>query len=341
MRSSPLPRAWGSPPANAALRRNVEDFQVDEELGYAPDGEGQHLLLRVRKRGANTQWVARQLARVAGVPSRGVGFAGLKDRHAVTTQWFSIDLAGKREPDWSALDTEEIRILEIVRHRRKLRRGGLKGNRFTLVLRELDGDREAVEERLRLIGEKGVPNYFGEQRFGAGDSNLQQALALFRGEIRIGDAHRRGIYLSAARSLLFNRVVGERVKRGCWRTALPGEATILAGSRSFFTAEILSPEIQRRIAEGDLLPSGPLWGKGDSPVRGEALELERAALRGFEAWCQGLESAGLKQERRATRLQPERLSWEWLGRDRLRLCFFLPAGGYATVLVRELVYTHP
>ncbi len=337
MESSLLPRAWGGPLGSAVLRSRPEDFQVDEDLGFSPDGEGQHLLLRIRKRDANTQWVARRLARLAGVPLKAIGFAGLKDRHAVTTQWFSIDLAGKPEPDWEVLETEGIRVLEVARHGRKLRRGALRGNRFTLLLRELQGEREAIGQRLHLLAEKGVPNYFGEQRFGRNDTNLRQAAALFKGELRVRDRHRRGLYLSAARSLLFNRVLAWRVSKGCWRRALPGEVVLLSGSRSFFTVEALDEAIERRLAEGDLLPSGPLWGRGTSPARGEALALERAALQGCETLCKGLESAGMRQERRALCSRPEGLSWEWIGSDRLRLDFRLPAGEYATTLLRELV----
>ncbi len=330
------PRAWGTPPAVAVLRQKPDDFRVDEELGFSPDGEGQHLFLRICKRDSNTQWVARQLARVARVPLKAVGYAGLKDRRAVTSQWFSLDLAGKAEPDWGMLESDGIRLLEKVRHGRKLRRGSLAGNRFTLVLRALEGDREAVEQRLRRIEREGVPNYFGEQRFGRDGANLQQALALFQGEIRIRDRHRRGICLSAARSMLFNRVLGRRVEAACWQHVLPGEAVMLAGSRSFFSMADLTSDIERRVAEGDLLPSAPLWGRGDSPAQGEALALEKAALEGLEAWCRGLEAAGLRQERRATLLRPQRFSWEWLGKGALRLRFFLPAGGYATAVVREL-----
>ncbi len=337
MPSEPLPTAWGGPPARALVRSAAEDFQVDEELGFAPDGQGQHLLLRIRKRDINSEWLARRLARVAGVAPRSVGFAGLKDRRAVTTQWFSIDLAGEAEPDWSELESERIRILQVARHRRKLRRGSLAGNRFSLVLRQVEGDRGALEQRLHRIAAEGVPNYFGPQRFGRGGENLQRAAALFRGELRGAGRHRRGLYLSAARSLLFNRVLAVRVEQGSWREALEGEALLLAGTRSFFVAERLDEAIRRRVAAGDLLPSAPLWGEGDSPARGSAAALEREALEGYQEWCRGLKLAGLRQERRALCLRPERLAWEWLEEGSLRLDFFLPAGGYATVLIRELV----
>ncbi len=332
-----MPHAWGRPVVAAAIRSVPEDFQVDEEPGFTPDGEGQHVLLRIRKRNANTQWLARQLARFAEVPARDVGFAGLKDRCAVTTQWFSIDLAGKAEPDWSAFDSQDIQVIEVVRHGRKLRRGALRGNHFVLVLRQIEGNREKLEHRLHQIRHNGVPNYFGEQRFGQNSSNLDQADGMFRGKIRVRDRHKRGLYLSAARSLLFNRVLAERVRNGTWQRILPGEVVMLAGSRSFFTVDSLSEQIEQRFASGDILPTAPLWGRGRSAAQNQALALETAALLEFQSWCEGLESAGLKQERRPLQLQPGDLAWEWTGEETLRLDFFLPAGSYATVVLRELV----
>ncbi len=342
MESSHLPCAWGNPVGAAVVRASPEDFQVDEVLGFPPEGEGQHLLLKIRKRNTNTQWLARQLARFARVPARSVGFAGLKDRCASTTQWFSIDLAGKREPVWSTFNSEQVQILETARHSRKLRRGSLQGNRFTLLLRQLDGDRRELESRLQQIAADGVPNYFGEQRFGRDNANLKQAEALFGGKIRVSNRHKKGLYLSAARSLLFNQVLARRVMNATWRRVLPGEVVMLAGSRSFFTVDALSEQIEQRLAAGDIQPTAPLWGRGLPLARDQALFLETAALQGFQSWCNGLEAAGLKQERRPLQLRPVALDWEWLGEERLRLSFFLSAGGYATAVLRELVtFTTP
>ncbi len=336
MESNPLPHAWGTPPAKAVIRSVPEDFQVDEEPGFPPDGEGQHVLLRIRKRNTNTQWLARQLARFAEVSARDVGFAGLKDRCAVTTQWFSIDLAGRVEPDWSALDSENIKVIEVARHRRKLRRGTLQGNRFTLMLRQVEGDKDELERRLHQISHKGVPNYFGEQRFGHNGTNLEQADAMFRGKIRVRDRHKRGLYLSAVRSFLFNRALAERVKNGSWQSALSGEVVMLAGSRSFFTIDTPSGEIEQRLASGDIRPTAPLWGRGRSAAQDQALALETEVLMEFQSWRDGLESAGLKQERRLLQLQPKNLAWNWTGEEALCLSFFLPAGSYATAVLREL-----
>ena len=339
----PLPPwayAAGPPPVAGLLRHRPEDFVVDEVLGFEPDGEGEHVLVRLQKRGANTDWAARQLARLAGVRPAAVGYAGLKDRHAVTSQWFSVQLAGRGEPDWSALAGEGLEVLAAARHRRKLRRGALAGNRFELVLRQLSGETGELEGRLQTVVERGVPNYFGAQRFGRGGGNLERAEALFAGRLHERNRTRRGLYLSAARSFLFNQVLSRRVAEGSWDRALTGEVLVLAGSRSFFLAETPDAETERRLAEGDIDPSGPLWGRGELPSRGAARELEEAVVEPFPLFREGLEAAGMDQERRPLRLRPEGLEGglEDGGRS-LRLRFTLPAGAYATTVLRELVAT--
>ncbi len=342
--SSPLPpslpdwpRALGMPEAYARVRACPEDFRVDELRDSETDGEGEHLLLHIRKRNRNTEEVARALARHAGVRARDVAYCGLKDRVAVTTQWFSVWLPGKPDPDWSPILGEDLELLGQVRHRRKLQRGGLRGNRFTLLLREMQGDREALGNRLATVLEYGVPNYFGEQRFGRDGGNLAAALAMFAGR-RVKDRHRRGLFLSAARSFLFNEVLAARVHDASWNRALSGEVLQLAGSRSFFVSEVIDDEIVARLASGDVLPSGPLWGRGELPSIAAARAVEEVVLAAHRDFCKGLEKAGLKQERRALRLPVADLQWQWLdGGQDLQLTFSLSAGTYATAVLRELV----
>lgn len=331
------PRVQGQPEFTGIIRSCPEDFRVDEELGFEPDGEGEHLLINLRKRNRNTDQVARELARHAGVRARDVSYCGLKDRVAVTTQWFSIWLPGKPDPDWSAVEDDDVQVITQARHRRKLPRGALRANRFTIVLRDIQGDRDALEQRLATIKENGVPNYFGEQRFGRNGSNLQSAQAMFAGR-KVKDKHLRGLYLSTARSFLFNEVLAERVRAGNWNQVLPGEALMLAGSRSYFIANELDDEVLRRHAEKDVLPSGPLWGRGELPPKLEAQALELSVLAGQTMFREGLEKAGLKQERRSLCLSVEDFQWQWLPEgEHLQLQFSLPAGCYATSVLRELV----
>ena len=334
-----LSYAYGVPPVSGVLRTHPEDFFVDEVLGFEPDGEGEHVLLQIEKRNTNTQWLADQLARFAGIPKRDVSYAGMKDRHAVTRQWYSLGLAGAAEPDWNNLNIDNVRVLQHARHRRKLRRGTLQGNRFHLVIRNLQGDTASLESRLQHIAQAGVPNYFGEQRFGHDGANLQQAMAMFQGK-RIKDRHKRSLYLSAARSYLFNELLSQRVARGDWNRAIPGDVMLLAGSNSYFVPEVNDATIQQRLASFDIHPSGCLWGKGDTPAQAEAAELERTLAQAHPVLCRGLEQAGLKQERRALRLPVADLQWELKAPEQcLVLRFFLPAGAYATTVLRELVVT--
>ena len=331
-----LPYAHGGPPASGRVRERPEDFRVDEIPSFEPDGEGEHLLLRIRKTEANTEWVARRLASHAGLPVAAVGYAGLKDRHAVTTQWYSVHLGLGRDPDWTSLNAEGVEILAAVRHRRKLRRGALRGNRFRIRITGLTGYLEALEGRLARVKQLGVPNYFGAQRFGNREGNLHAAHALFTGEVRRVKRHLRGLWLSAARSQLFNQVLALRVERGDWGRLLTGERAQLAGSHASFLVEALDQELIERCSSFDIAPSGPLWGSGEALARGEVAALERQVAGDFPIWIQGLAAAGMKQERRSLRLQVEGM--EWVNRDHvLEIGFELSAGGYATAVLRELV----
>ena len=334
-----LSYALGVPPVSGVMRARPEDFFVDEVLGFEPEGDGEHVLLHIEKRNTNTQWLADQLARFAGIPKRDVSYAGLKDRNAITRQWFSLGLAGAAEPDWASLSIDNVQVLQHARHRRKLRRGTLQGNRFQLVIRELQGDLAALEARLQQVAEQGVPNYFGEQRFGHNGANLQHAHAMFQGK-RIKDRHKRSLYLSAARSGLFNELLSARVAAGNWDQAIAGDVMLLAGSNSYFVPDTIDAEIRQRLATFDIHPSGRLWGKGESSAQAQAAELEANVAQAHPEFCRGLEQAGLKQERRSLRLPVTGLKWELdASQQQLRLDFFLPAGSYATTVLRELVQT--
>ena len=334
--SGTLPRAHGPALLSARIRSVPEDFFVEELDGFAASGSGEHLLLTVEKRGMNTAFAARRIAQWAGIDEAGIGYAGLKDRHAVTRQRFSVHLPKKIAPDIEALESDDLRVLAHAWHAKKLPRGALAGNRFELVLRDVAGDRAAIDARLQAIGARGVPNYFGEQRFGRGGDNVAKALAMFGGRRVRRDE--RTLLLSAARSQLFNRVLAARVEHGSWDRALEGEVWILDGSRSVFGPEPWDDTLAARLAAFDIHPSGPLWGAGAPRATDEALAVETAALDDAESLAlrQGLERAGLKQERRALRLRPADLAWEWPAADRLRLAFALPPGTYATAVLAEL-----
>ena len=329
-------RAHGEAALTARIRSVPEDFAVDEIDAFVASGAGEHLLLTVEKRGMNTAFAAKRIAAWAGVAESAIGYAGLKDRHALTRQRFSVWIPKKIAPDIDTLQSEDLRVLEHAWHSRKLPRGALAGNRFALTLREVEGDTAAIEARLNAIAERGVPNYFGEQRFGRGGDNVSKALSMFAGR-RVA-REERGHLLSAARSELFNRVLAARVAASCWDTGLDGEVWVLDGSRSVFGPEPWSDVLAERLARFDIHPSGPLWGRGELRTQADARALELATLddEHLRALRDGLERAGMDQERRALRLRPEGLDFDWPEPGVLRLRFSLPAGCYATTVLAEL-----
>ena len=329
------PTAHGAPLITGTFKHSPIDFQVTERLPFAPNGQGEHVLLQIRKVGMNTQDVARRIARCAKVSDRLVSFAGLKDKQAVTTQWFSVQIPIKTEADWSDLPSEHLTVLQALRHDRKLRRGAVATNHFIITLREVKGDIPALVDRMRHIVTAGVPNYFGAQRFGRDAQNLLQAERLFAGTIS-PPRFERGIYLSAARAWLFNQLLAQRIELANWNQPLPGDVFWLQGTKRFFSNEQVDATLQQRVAAGDIHPTGTLWGKGELLTQLAARELELSVMHRYAGFAQGLETAGLEQDRRALRVMP--LQFEHVHdpvAKTLTVKFELPAGAYATAVLRE------
>ena len=335
--STPWPTAHGPAPARGRIRVEPEDFRVEEVLGFEPDGAGAHLLLTVEKRGANTGWVAAALARAAGVHPREIGYCGHKDRQALAVQAFTLPLPlGRPLEPWLEHAGEGYRVIGAARHGRKLRPGSHRANRFTLRVRALEGARDALEARLALIAARGVPNYFGPQRFGRGGANLARARAWAEGGAPPRERSQRGFALSAARSHLFNNVLGARIASGDWDRLRPGEAVLLDGRRSFFAAPVIDATLEERCATMDVHPSGPLPGREPSPATGAALELESAVLATEPALLALLVAEGLEHERRSLRLPVRELAWRLEGEE-LVVSFVLPRGSFATAVLHELL----
>ncbi|CAM4004382.1 tRNA pseudouridine(13) synthase TruD [Psychrobacter arenosus] len=398
-----LPQPAALPIQRATHKICPEHFIVNEQLDIEFSGEGEHLWVFIQKTGMNTVHAAKLLADWAGIPERDVGYSGLKDRQAVTTQWFSLRIPNRTLPevafnpslandtvlneqnesaavaiktaDETTTQQEQIAVLEQHWHNKKLSRGAHKANQFILTLTEVQADDQAaVEARLQQITQDGVPNYFGGQRFGHGGNNISEALKWFHDEAlkaassidkvpansanhsedklgkrgnrkkerkiskRLREQH--SMRLSAARSLIFNRILATRVADNTWNSGLVGEVFNLAGTGSIFASDTLDATLLERVQAQDIHPTAPLWGLDNDKVIGEARELEEQIIASepvLTRLAQGLEAQQIKAQRRALRLVPQELAWQWLDEASLQLQFSLPTGSYATSVLYSLV----
>ncbi|KTD45312.1 hydrogenase [Legionella quinlivanii] len=335
---STLAYAYGQPASRGILKQYPEDFIVNEILGFDLTGEGEHLFLFIEKRTINTEDVAREIARELKLSPRAVSYAGLKDRQALTRQWFSIHLPGKNNLNIELPQGEQWKILNTQRHNKKLKTGALDGNQFQLILRDIHIE-DKIEERLAAIAANGVPNYFGEQRFGNNGQNLYKAEQLLFADMKVKNPFLKGMYYSAARAYLFNRILDYRIGKGNWNQAVAGDVMQLAGTHSVFHCDSPDEIIQQRIKAFDISPAGALWGGGNNRVTDSALALQQEALADLLSWCEALEAHKLEIAYRAFILQVKDMRWEWLSEKELFLEFALTSGSYATSVIRELLLT--
>ncbi len=366
-----LPQPTQPPLRQATYKAHATDFVVNEILPLAFTGEGEHLWLHIEKLGMNTSYLAKLLSEWAEIPLRDVGYSGLKDRHALTTQWFSLRLPKKQLPEseFAPIDigvNESLTILAQQWHNKKLNRGTHRANQFIITLRDIQfantettpsnkSDKDAVEQHLAHISTTGVPNYFGPQRFGRNGNNVREALALFarqapenrpqpkKSKRKQAPREQNSMELSAARSLIFNEILAARVRDGSWNTGLAGEVFNLNGSGSIFASEVMDDTLQARLASGDIHPTAVLWGVDNDKVSGAAAAIENNIVQKSTILSQlaaGLEKRDIKAQRRALRLPIEELSWEWQDADnelRLVLSFTLTTGSFATSVLSSLV----
>lgn len=334
------PRLHGDPIGSAVFKSRVEDFQVEEVLGFEPSGEGEHCLLWIEKVNQNTNDVATGLAKRLGVRKRLISHCGLKDKNAITRQWFSVHLPGVDSPSRSDVESEGVRVLKVTRNSRKLRRGSHDANRFLVRLRETDFSKSEADARWQTIVERGVPNYFGPQRFGKQGGNVVQAIRFLAGDLKLKDRQLRGILISAARSLVFNACVSARVQADNWDVTLDGEVFGFPDNRSVVLPGSLRGDEAARVARGELELTAPLWGNGELQSENAVRTLEQSVADQFLEVTHGLAQFNLKQERRVMRLKPSNSNLVWEEDGSLVLKFDLPKGTYATTLIRELVFTN-
>jgi tRNA pseudouridine13 synthase len=332
----------------ATIKTQLSDFKVFEKLSFEPSNSGEHTLIHLEKTGLNTAFVAEALARFGKLQLRSVSYAGRKDKYATTSQWFGIYHGGSAKADWASFEMDGVRIIEIVQNERKLRTGAIKANRFEIVLRDIDKlDKAALLARIEAIKLRGVPNYFGNQRFGElikSDGsvqlggNLQLAEKLANGE-DIRNRNKRSMAISALRSWLFNHFVSKRISQLAYQEVLDGDALSLSGSNSFF---IHSQQDQTqlsttldRIAQGDVLITAPMWGEGELDSQGEAKEFEQSTAKEYALVCETLENLQLSQQRRPILLFVEDFTAQ-ISDNSATLSFSLPSGCFATSVLREI-----
>lgn len=352
----------------ATYKAKPEYFIVNEQMDVDFTDEGEHLWVLIKKTGMNTGYAANLLAEWATIPARDVGYSGLKDRQAVTTQWFSLRIPNRQLPETAfeppLKEYEQLQILEQHWHNKKLNRGTHKLNQFIITLTDIDyADKASVETRLKQISDHGVPNYFGSQRFGHGGGNIKEALAWLaplitsdstsllntntgrqsgkNKKITKRQREQQSLYLSAARSLIFNQILDARVRDGSWEHGLEGEVFNLNGTGSIFSSTQLDEELRQRLLAKDIHPTGILWGIGSSQTTAKAALLERQIVENdpiLSLLAEGLASQGVRSQRRSLRLIPQDLSWQWLNDHSLQLQFALPTGSYATSMLASLVH---
>ena len=321
------------PKQTALLKAECADFVVKEQLGYDMSGDGEFVAVKVRKTDCNTLFVGEQLAKFAGISARNMSYAGLKDRKAVTEQWFSLQMPGQPTPNFSQFSLEGVEILDVTRHQRKIRIGSLQGNHFEILLRNTE-ETDELKVRLDFLAKNGFPNYFTEQRFGRDGNNLTQALRWANGEINVKDRNKRSFYLSAARSEMFNLIVSKRMELNLAQQILVGDVLQLNGSHSWFVvgeSEDLV-QLQQRLAQQDVLLTAPLIGEEEK----SAVDFEHEIFAQHQALFALMRQERMKAARRPILMQPQQFQWQFEPNG-LRLQFDLPAGSYATALIRELV----
>lgn len=324
--------SYGRPKASGQIKSIPEDFCVLENLGFELTGEGEHLFLLVEKKQLNTEEMVKILARALNLPFKSISYAGLKDKFAKTTQWFSLHLPGMSNPKLDDVKSDNYRILKAVRHNKKLKIGALKENHFTIKINHFQGDEAELLTRIEAIKIHGVPNYFGPQRFGNNGSNLLHAKSILLENKKIKNRHLCGIYYSAARSFLFNQIVSYRVGDGTWNQPLPGDLMMLSGTHSVFQLDAIDFQIIQRTKEHDLSPSAVLWGLGRDKLTKDALQSQNIAIARWQDWCIALEQHQLQRSYRSMVLVPNDLQFQ----DNI-FRFTLPSGTYATAVLRELI----
>ncbi|MGL1935465.1 MAG: tRNA pseudouridine(13) synthase TruD [Fibrobacterales bacterium] len=341
--------AESKPETSGVIKTRPEDFKVAENLGFSPEGTGEHFCLYITKRECNTVDVAQALAAYFDVKIMDVGYSGLKDKKAVTSQWMSVyaprytKSVAREKLSKFITENKGVKALggsvvveSITNHTKKLKKGIHASNHFTITIQEFKGSIEDFIDRINRIERDGVPNYFGPQRFGNGGINIIRAQQLFDGSLRSNSKKLRGLYLSAARSLLFNAVLSKRIADKSWNAILFGERCTFETSNAVFTAEDVDDDIIERLKNWDIHPTGPLFGEESGNLDERVAEYEQGVLEAYGAFTEGLLQQDMRADRRALRLKVSDLSFSVNEEGHIVLECTLVRGAFATSVLREL-----
>tara|TARA_R110002110_G_scaffold415856_3_gene658443 strand:+ start:21318 stop:22334 length:1017 start_codon:yes stop_codon:yes gene_type:complete len=326
---------------HAEFKKNSADFKVDEMLSIEFTGEGEHLWLHIEKSNTNTDWLAGKLAHHFDVQRRSVSYSGLKDRHATTRQWFSIQMPGRKDAINQIQDfsLEDINILEHHWHQKKLHMGTHSANIFTIWLRNNTIDKHALIKRLDIIKKYGVPNYFGPQRFGFDGQNIKDAAAILANRKK-SQRKQAELTVSALRSYMFNQILSERVKNKTWTTILPGEALQMDGQKGYFLFENAKEEpdvLREKCIRGACHPTGGLWGDQNDIVNKEVAKIEDMCFELHPEYVKLLANRRLDPARRSLRMIPHNLVYEFNENNDCCLSFALSPGCFATSVLKEII----
>jgi len=321
---------YGIALSSALLKSRTDDFEVEEVLGFEPSGEGEHLFLWVEKQGLTTHELMIRIAGDYGCNPALVSHSGLKDKHAITRQWLSLHLAGVADPSLEAAG-DGYRVLRQLRHNKKLRPGTHKANWFRLCLREVSRFNDTTRRQIEQVANMGFANYFGQQRFGRRQDNVEQALRQLAG--RKLSRSKRGLLLSSLRSYLFNQVLARRIELGHWKLPLDGDVFMLRGSNSIFS-DALDEDLLKRYSKLDISSCASLYGSGKSLLAGEPLAIEQSVLSDNQEVVDSLDRQGSRLHMRSLRACAEDFGYDYdVTNGLMHLEFSLPTGSYATTLL--------
>jgi len=339
------PPLWTAdlPGIGGRIKDRCEDFEVEEIAAYEPSGEGDHLYLWIEKVDMGAEYFERAVARRLELRPDDIGTAGLKDRRAVTRQWVSVPATV--EAKLSALDGDGMRVLKVSRHTNKLKAGHLHGNRFRILIRDVNEAEHGskLNEIVAVLQRTGMPNYYGRQRFGRDGETAQWGMALLKGEKvpNLRSPFLKKLSLSAAQSMLFNAYLAQRMNDGLFRTVLAGDVMSKYPFGGMFTAEDVATE-QARFEAREIVPSGPIFGRKTFPSAGIAAEREATILNASGLDRRSFDGFGklVMGTRRHNIVYFDNLTTEW-NSDGVWVSFALPSGSYATILLREVMKNEP